>query len=563
MTEIILTMLDTSGIQPYIFGSNRLQENIGASEIVYRATTLWAFDALDKAGLKHNVRVKDRSVGEWAIDDARVLETDPNLDVEVVYAGGGNTMLMFRLPKQAKAFTKALTARMLRDAPGLTVAVRHIAMDWEGDKLPSKRNELLRELAAHKQSRLPSSPFLGLSVNAVCESTGLVAVRTTEGTVEVEGKEVRLKLSDEEETRLVSQEVVAKLGWRNLASKRLTEQVGESIRHANGYIYEFPSDIDKLGRIMGEESYVAVVHADGNRMGEHIAKMDEGIHWTNGIGRANRAYIEKVRTFSMAVEAASRQALQSIVTSICRNIGWNAEKKCNMVADEVPIEGHYLPFRPLVFGGDDVTFLCNAQLGLSVATAYLAEFEKAAAQHGLDDTHACAGVAMVKMHYPFARAYALSSQLCDSAKSYVRKEFPNQDQSALDWHFAISGLSGSLDAIRQREYTVSNGSLLMRPLRLREGNEQDGRYWENGIAKVIETFQQDVIWTKRRNKVKGLREPLRSGPLAVASYRRNYRLQPLPALLPGDTQHCENGWSGKQCVYFDAIELLDHHVPLR
>jgi hypothetical protein len=30
MRKITVTVLDTTGIQPYIFGSNRLRENIGA-----------------------------------------------------------------------------------------------------------------------------------------------------------------------------------------------------------------------------------------------------------------------------------------------------------------------------------------------------------------------------------------------------------------------------------------------------------------------------------------------------------------------------------------------------
>ncbi len=96
MTKYILTMLDSSGIQKYIFGSNRLQENIGASELVYRATTLWAFDALDETKLAYNVSIIDRKQGTWKILGHKKIETDDALDVEVVYAGGGNTMLIFK-----------------------------------------------------------------------------------------------------------------------------------------------------------------------------------------------------------------------------------------------------------------------------------------------------------------------------------------------------------------------------------------------------------------------------------------------------------------------------------
>jgi hypothetical protein len=47
----VLTVIDVSEIQPYIFGSNHLRESIGASEIVARATSLWVFDVLNE--MKH------------------------------------------------------------------------------------------------------------------------------------------------------------------------------------------------------------------------------------------------------------------------------------------------------------------------------------------------------------------------------------------------------------------------------------------------------------------------------------------------------------------------------
>jgi hypothetical protein len=43
-----LLIVDTSQIQPYVFGSNRLRENIGASHLVASATDGWAKDALIK-----------------------------------------------------------------------------------------------------------------------------------------------------------------------------------------------------------------------------------------------------------------------------------------------------------------------------------------------------------------------------------------------------------------------------------------------------------------------------------------------------------------------------------
>ncbi len=557
MTKYFLTMLDSSGIQPYIFGSNRLQENIGASELVFRATTFWAFDALNENKLNHNVEKPDSTRGTWEFD-GREIEKD-NLDAEVVYAGGGNTLLVFAKLETARQFTRTLTRHILENAPGLTVTAQHLEFDWdEKGALRQARKDLGKKLAKHKQARPLSSPLLGLGVTAVCQSTGLVAVRNNQAKIEIEGKPVDLHLPGEE-SRLISHETERKIGWRDAANDRLRFQVGESIAGK----FRFPSDLDKLGRIMGEESYIAVIHADGNGMAGHVKRIDED-------GKlSNREYLKAVRHFSKSVDDASLAALQTVVEKLQQNTKWSQERKRYDVAEKVPLEQDYLPFRPLVFGGDDVTFVANGQLGVTLAVAYLEAFEKETTEFLNDpavhkynfpkEMYASTGIAMVKMHYPFARAYDLSEQLAKSAKKHIPKE---DDFSALDWHFALSGLSGSLGAIREREYTIRvKDDLIMRPMRLKDdGDAQNGRYWQNGIERIIRELDDERKYA--RNKVKGLRRPLREGPDETETYRKNFAIDPLPELLPGDSDHVKTGWDGERCLYFDAIELMDHYIPL-
>lgn len=561
MNNFTLTMIDSSGIQNYIFGSNRLQENIGASELVYQATTLWAFNALYECKFRDNV--ENRTSWNWKLND-REIETDENIDAEIVYAGGGNTLIIFRDKGRAIKFSQNLTRHILEDAPGLTVAVQHVEFDMQQDKLTTKRKELLKKLAAHKQSRLPSSPLLGLGVTAVCESTGLPAARTNNGGIEINGKIHSLKLSSKEETRLISPEIERKLGWRNLSTDRLEDFVGKDIIR----FYDFPSKMDDLGRIKGEESYVAVVHADGNKMGKHINKIEKRITDWQNVSKSNRKYIQGLRNFSEAVNTAGINALKTVLSELVKNISRDEKTGEYYVAEKVPMNENKLPFRPLVFGGDDVTFVCNGQLGLSLAAMYLKAFEKETSKLNLPDMYACAGIAIVKNHYPFARAYALSEQLCGSAKKAYRQD---DYCSALDWHFAPSGLSSSLGSIRKREYCIrrisdkgeeQEYSLTRRPLRLRRADaDQSGRYWEKGVERVIRAFKNGE-WEGKRNKVKGLYAALREGPEKTKSYRENFGLPKLPELIPGAAETLENGWLGTECVYFDAIELMDHYVPL-
>jgi hypothetical protein len=295
-------------------------------------------------------------------------------------------------------------------------------------------------------------------------------------------------------------------------------------------------------------------------MGQHLQDSLAGINWSN-MSQGNRESVLQLRSFSTAVNDASLAALREVVVRLARALSWDEKHGRWMAAGQVPLQERWLPFRPIVFGGDDVTFLCNGQLSLSLATEYLAAFERQVQAHKLAEMHACAGIAIVKMHYPFRRAYDLSEQLTSNAKKHVRAL--GTDTSALDWHLAMSGLSGTLDAIRAREYERAGQTLIMRPLALRAlPNAQDGRYWEKGVESVIVQFQSGPQWVERRNKVKGLRDPLRQGPEAVRDYVRDFTLPPFPELLPGARDVLRSGWSGDRCVYLDAIELMDHYVRL-
>jgi hypothetical protein len=57
MTDRILTLsvLDFAAIQGYVFGSNQLREQIGASHLVEQAANDWLREVLDGRGTPHNL----------------------------------------------------------------------------------------------------------------------------------------------------------------------------------------------------------------------------------------------------------------------------------------------------------------------------------------------------------------------------------------------------------------------------------------------------------------------------------------------------------------------------
>jgi hypothetical protein len=527
--------LDTPGIQPYIFGSNRLRENIGASELVRCALGRWPLEILKELG-KSNVAHPNSKDPAQRLDNALCIEDD-NLDAEVVYVGGGNIVTLFRQDALAHDFVTQLNRKILQEAPGLGLAAAHVPIDWEKDGLSEKVDEAMEQLATHKQTQAYTTPLLGLGVTVACQSTGLVATRhNTTG-----------------DPYPISDAVAAKLEMVEPARHRLLNIFADDIKRAK---YDLPLDFDEFGRSEGEMSYIAVVHADGNRMGQFFRNVGDE-------ARGTREYIQKMRHASVRVEQAGMEALSQTVRALLDAICHNDKGEC-VVGGKVVMEGSKLPFRPLVFGGDDVTFVCDGRLGLTLAARYLEAFEEECEKRELN-LYACAGVAVVKAHYPFARAYQLSEALAKKAKEYVREEIDRDSAaSALDWHFAASGLMGSIKEIRDREYTVTlddddNGLLHLRPLPLADTN---WRAWPR-FVQAVETFKCKEPWRDSHNKLMALREILRQGPDATRTFLRLFNL-PLPVLDPGNSALQETGWYGHEmCGYFDAIEALDFYVPLR
>ncbi|WP_460202277.1 Cas10/Cmr2 second palm domain-containing protein [Scytonema sp. NUACC21] len=333
-----------------------------------------------------------------------------------------------------------------------------------------------------------------------------------------------------------------------------------------------------LGRSEGDSSYVAIVHADGNGMGNRFQKC--------GRGKSDKDAIIEMRQLSCDINNAGIAALKKVLEIICSSIE-NGEiiGNINNFALKKSKEGkYYLPFRPLVYGGDDVIFVCEGRLGLELAAIYLREFENQKVSDNQKLT-ARAGVCIVKTHYPFARAYQIVKELYTAAKNFIREErerlCESQDYycSTIDWHFATTGLIGSLGEIRKREYKPSVGNLTMRPIRLKDHDTDDmqWRTWFNFINVVhhFNGYYDDVEgnepWKARRNKVIALREVFRHGSNKTKQFMNIYGIKALPPLSKvNNLEHA--GWIQDispedtcelRCGYFDAIEALDFYIDLK
>lgn len=591
-----LVIVSTVKIQEYIFGSNRLRENIGGSYLVDAVTGDWAFEQLD--GKKTNAR---KQAGRWMLDDSERIETG-RLDAEVLYAGGGNFTALFVYDADARTFTRELSRKILEDAPGLRFVIAHRDFIWETQALGDAVPALLEQVEREKLARSDVSPLLGQGVTMACQSTGLPA---------------REYVEEAPKTGVwypASGEIAAKMNAaENDANTRLNREIPIPASVAD---FVYPFDFDKLGRSEGSESYLAVVHADGDGMGQRLIELCDQL---TDSGDGNRVYIMTVRDFSRKLEDAASKALKDALAELVDSFEFfeldngrhvlglrhlNDERKL-VTAPLLPIrlensDAYFLPFRPLVYGGDDLTVVCDGRIGIAFAIAYLEAFERHAknipAVVGDEIVPrpgtSSAGVSIVKVHYPFARAYRLSEGLAKSAKELRRtlKEKREVEPSCLDWHFALSGLFGAISEIRKREYEPRGDKLYLRPVTLHDNEYLPACAWPV-VDEAIAVFQGAVEghfgkgteearrhaeqkWAQRRNKAKALRDALRAGEESVRAFTvqfNNGRNLPVFDIME-QGKHMptwpETGWGWvaddtTRCGYFDALEAADWYIPFK
>lgn len=391
------------GIQSFIFQTNKLKEIVGGSELVEEVCTDMFYDF----------------IGSNEKDENIILSAAGNIK----YISDHET---------CKKLVRDFPRKVLLKAPGVTVSQAVVKID-DKISLAESINLLEEKLKAER-----NKPTMPLEIGFM----GLERARRTGG-IAVELKNKKGKLEAFCESTIKKDKIVDRKS--DLTSESSHTKLFRKISGVTEKPKEITLEIEEICK-GHKNSWIAVVHADGNGLGNILRVMGEKLKESK-FEESKRAF----RKFSLALDHATQAAAQIAF--------WKVFSKAEAFTSDFK-----QPIRPIVCGGDDLTFIIRADLALEFTEIFLREFEsqteqefKVLEEFGINDFKqgitACAGIAYIKESYPLHYALNLSESLCKDAKRLVKENYKRANgipESALAFYKVQESFTDKLSVLQER-----------------------------------------------------------------------------------------------------------------
>lgn len=476
----LLALYDTVSIQSFIYKSNRLRDNQGASHLVSRCFTDVLSRAIDRLkGQKILKNVNEK----WKEEKGASFLQNEDVDCAIIYIGGGNALLYLKEKEVYRKLNTVFSEMLLDEMPGLTVVSETVTPT---DTFGADMDRLFKRLQMKKYRMRGMDSAPCLSITRECAYTRKPAAAL--------GKD----------GAWISTEIVKK---REASEREIREETYKELKDLAG----------KEG-----EQWAAVVHIDGNDMGENIKRLLNGTSYEEGVRR--------IREFSIKIQELYEKAYEATRQKFADLIEKSSDPRLDGYRGKTD-----LPFRKIYGAGDDLTFICYAPLAIQAAEQFLKELSSLKGEVGVPEKvfiSACGGIVFMKPGFPFSKAYELAEECCKAAKKKAREDAKERSSLSghieamgnyIDFHMVHGGLR-DLETIRKSEYLVHNGekswNLLMRPYEA--GKKGKGS---------LDVFYLVSDWIQKskvaRSKLKELRGAYDTGEQevkdSIARLRRRYQ----------------------------------------
>ena len=484
-SKYALAMYDVRGKQEYIFKTTKLKEIVGGSCIIRDCFKEYLFPSAEeymrRKAKKEGIPLSDDAVcGIYNYNDSEkepeyISEINKGKEFsqkafermmqdekcaaryagEVVYEGGGNFFVLYKDKETCIEINKIFTRKLLKELYTLKVLCTYIELENGLVNFIEDRKELYEKHRISEAEESVICPVNTLPFVQVDEITSLPLTKYNENT--------RKKVSTEAEAKLAKHLDV------------YNEKYGEK-------------DLDKLVTRKGEESLLAVVYIDGNNMGAKVQ---------NVLG-TETSYDQCVKKLRETSEFIQKNYVEDRIKDIDQMLE-EKEKKGKKKAGK----------RLVVFAGDEINLICNARDAYDIAKTYLKGLHQVSWKDSTEPCSACAGIAIFHSHAPYAQAYKIAEECCESGKTRMKKlekarekEGKSKEVCYIDVHYCQKGIGMSLDDIREKEV----GGLISKPWLLDMADEKNttSKMPEDITIMEIEKVVEALQMIESRTNVKDL-----------------------------------------------------------
>ncbi len=484
-SKYALTMYDVRGKQEYIFKTNKLKEIVGGSCIIRDCFKEYLFPSAEeymrRKAKKEGIPLSDDAVcGIYNYNDSEnepeyISEINKGKEFsqkafermmqdekcaaryagEVVYEGGGNFFVLYKDKETCIEINKIFTRKLLKELYTLKVLCTYIELENGLVNFIEDRKKLYEKHRISEAEESVICPVNTLPFVQVDEVTSLPLTKYNENT--------RKKVSTEAEAKLAKHLDV------------YNEKYGEK-------------DLDKLVTRKGEESLLAVVYIDGNNMGAKVQ---------NVLGRET-SYDQCVKKLRETSEFIQKNYVEDRIKDIDQMLEEKAKKGKKKAGK-----------RLVVFAGDEINLICNARDAYDIAKTYLKGLHQVSWKDSTEPCSACAGIAIFHSHAPYAQAYKIAEECCESGKTRMKKlekarekEGKSKEVCYIDVHYCQKGIGMSLDDIREKEV----GGLISKPWLLDMEDEKNttSKMPEDITIMEIEKVVEALQMIESRTNVKDL-----------------------------------------------------------
>ena len=473
--KYVLAMYDIRSKQEFIYKSTHMKEIVGASLLIrdcYREFLYPAAMKISEKGIYGLYDMKDENKTPHPFTrEAFKRHLEEGYIGEVVYDGGGNFLVLYKDEESYREVNKRFYYNVLRGTYSMRVLSTHI-VGVDFDHYEKDRKRLYDRHRINEQEECVIHPVNALPIVQVDYQSSLPLCRNYTSGMFKKG----FKSNKDTVWEKVSYESYQKY---EKYEREMNRTGGEDAKIQGAKI------LDELITQKGEDSHLAVIYIDGNGMGAKVEACTKGKESYEDSVAALREFSAKIQKHYIDDRIKSiDDALADIDETGTEE---NAGRKRR---------------RFVVYAGDEVTFICNASQAYRIVERYLTELEGVEEfKHRKDGKEevvvptSCAGISIFHSHAPFADAYRIAEECCETGKKYMRQR--NINASFMDYHYCQGAIGTSLEDIRKHEGTERNS----RPWRVETGQASCP---DDSISTEILKLMAAELKKAGRSNIKGL-----------------------------------------------------------